>query len=720
MAFGSSPLNDYYSAVSIPSDLDRSKFRAGGEFGMPAPGTLLQNRYRIIRLLGEGGMGAVYLARDERLKRDIALKECFFTDDGLRRAFEREALLLANLNHPALPRVMDHFTEGAGQFLVMDFIEGDDLTAMLGRRGGPFSVDEALQWADQLLGALEYLHSRRPPIIHRDIKPQNIKLTEEGRIVLLDFGLAKGAAWHQSQIATGSSVRGYTPSYAPIEQMKGTGTDARSDLYSLAATIYHLLTGDKPIDALTRVTEIATEETDPLPSANEINPHVPSAVAEVLKKAMAIKPDHRPATAMEMRRMLMDGNKPPVPEQKDVSTVIVGSPGARHTAGASAQNNDPATQGRKVEATDQDRREERVDKGPTVNVKAAASQLAGSMLKSVTDAAAKIKTVSLWKRAAVAVAVIAAVVLVVMMTWQRSGKQQGGQLAAPVLPGSTAQGPTFEFETVAMDSNGNITARQKKQARQLIEDLGGGVTLEMVEIPAGTFTMGSPETEAQRRSEEGPQHQVSVQSFYMGKFEVTQAQWRAVAGLPKDYTDLNPDPSYFKGNDRPVENVSWWEAMEFCTRLSRKTGRLYRLPTEAEWEYVCRAGTTTPFAFGETITPDIVNYDGNNPYGSAPKGIYQQSTIDVGSLGVANGFGLYDMHGNVWEWCMDNWHDNYNGATTDGSAWQGGDGNRRVLRGGSWNFYGYYCRAASRNWLTPDSRYYFSVGFRLVLVVRTR
>ncbi len=641
---------------------------------MLTPGDLLQNRYRVIRLLAEGGMGAVYLARDERLKKPVALKQCFFADDSLRRAFEREALLLANLNHPFLPRVTDHFTESEGQFLVMDFIEGDDLMQMLARRGGPFSADEVIVWAGQLLSALEYLHNRN--IIHRDIKPQNIKLTEDGRIVLLDFGLAKGAAWHQSQMKTGSSVRGYTPSYAPIEQMKGTGTDPRSDLYSLAATLYHLLTGERPIDALTRVTEIATEETDPLPLANELNPRVPSAIAEVLKKAMSIKPDHRPASASEMRRMLDGGRKPPAPEKTDASTVIVGSPG--HTAQAPAKEEDRETQGRRVETTDQDRRGERVDKPQTVNVKAAASQLAGSMLRSVTDSAAKIKAPALWKRAAVAVAVIMAIVVVVMMTWQRNK-----QIAAPVTPGTA-----FEFETVTLDSNGNITSRRKAQARQLIEDLGNGVTLEMVEIPAGTFTMGSPGNEANRSDDEGPPHDVSVGSFYMGKFEVTQAQWKAVAGLPKDYTELKSDPSYFKGNDRPVENVSWWEAMEFCTRLSRKTGNIYRLPTEAEWEYACRAGTTTPFAFGETITPDIVNYDGNHPYGSAPKGTYRRSTIDVGSLGVANGFGLYDMAGNAWEWCMDNWHGNYNGAPVDGSAWGGGDTSYRVLRGGSWTSMG--------------------------------
>ncbi len=205
----------------------------------------------------------------------------------------------------------------------------------------------------------------------------------------------------------------------------------------------------------------------------------------------------------------------------------------------------------------------------------------------------------------------------------------------------------------------------------------------------------------------------------MGKFEVTQAQWRAVAGLPKVNRDLNANPSNFKGDDLPVEQVSWEEAVEFCARLTNKTGKTYRLPSEAEWEYACRAGTTTPFAFGETITPELVNYGGNYLYGSAAKGEYRQKTTPVGSLEVANGFGLYDMHGNVWEWCADPWHENYNGAPGDGSIWEANsDKSYRVLRGGSWYTDGANCRSADRLWLTPDNRG-LGLGFRVVVVVRT-
>src|SRR6185369_10535719 len=219
---------------------------------MLTEGTILQSRYRIIRQLGQGGMGAVYEAVDERLDTTVALKETLFTDEKLRKQFEREARLLARLHHPALPRVSDHFNEGEGQFLVMQYIAGEDLAEMLTQRNAPFPQEEVLRWADQLCDALDYLHTQEPQIIHRDIKPQNLKLTARGQIVLLDFGLAKGSVGLMTAVTTSASIFGYTPNYAPLEQVQGLGTDARSDIYALAATLFHLLTNVKPPDALSR------------------------------------------------------------------------------------------------------------------------------------------------------------------------------------------------------------------------------------------------------------------------------------------------------------------------------------------------------------------------------------------------------------------------------------------------------------------------------------
>jgi formylglycine-generating enzyme required for sulfatase activity len=214
--------------------------------------------------------------------------------------------------------------------------------------------------------------------------------------------------------------------------------------------------------------------------------------------------------------------------------------------------------------------------------------------------------------------------------------------------------------------------------------------------------MGSPENEKERLDREGPQHSVTVQPFWMGKYPITQRQWQAVMGS---------NPARFKGDNRPVEKISWHEAVEFCQRLSEKTGKTYRLPSEAEWEYACRAGTTTPFYFGESITTDLVNYDGNYPYASAPTGIYREETTEVGIF-PPNAFGLYDMHGNVWEWCADPWHDNYNGAPTDGSVWQKADSGLFALRGGSWCNSARWTRAAYRDWYEPTNRS-VSLGARL-------
>ncbi len=285
----------------------------------------------------------------------------------------------------------------------------------------------------------------------------------------------------------------------------------------------------------------------------------------------------------------------------------------------------------------------------------------------------------------------------------------------------------FEFKTVTVDAYGQVVKEEQNKAFYFVEFLGelkDGVALgiEMVAIPGGTFVMGSPPDEPQRYQDESPQHRVMVQPFFLGKYPITQAQWRFVAHLPQVNSELDSDPSHFKADNRPVENVSWYDAVEFCDRLSQYTGRHYRLPSEAEWEYACRAGTTTPFHFGETMTTDLANYRGTDnekykwsgSYGRGPKGIYREQTTEVGSF-PGNTFGLYDMHGNVCEWCADYSHDDYEGAPTDGSEWHYDNDNQgeRLLRGGSWHVSPDDCRSASRNRNFPDNDYY-NIGFRVV------
>lgn len=283
---------------------------------MLAPNTLLQDRYLVLRLLGQGGMGAVYQATDRKFGNAVALKETFYADEQLRKAFAQEARLLNRLRHAALPVVMDYFAVSDKQFLVMQYIPGKDLEQMLEERkergDGLFMTSQVLLWADQLLDALEYLHAQNPPIIHRDIKPQNLKLTPRGEIILLDFGLAKGIVTHQSR--SSQSIRGYTPNYASLEQIRGTGTDARSDIYSIGATLYHLLTGKLPQDALTRVAALLMNQPDPLRPINELNPEVPALIAAVIEKAMSANPEQRQESASVLRQSLRNASRniPPV------------------------------------------------------------------------------------------------------------------------------------------------------------------------------------------------------------------------------------------------------------------------------------------------------------------------------------------------------------------------------------------------------------------------
>ena len=260
-----------------------------------------------------------------------------------------------------------------------------------------------------------------------------------------------------------------------------------------------------------------------------------------------------------------------------------------------------------------------------------------------------------------------------------------------------------------------IVQTKRGRAQYFTEVLSDKVSLDMVLIPEGSFMMGSPEDEEGRYEREGPQHLVKVPSFFMGRCPITQAQWRVVASLKPIEQELDPDPSKFKGDERPVERVSWHDAMEFCARLSKLTEEEYRLPSEAEWEYACRAGTTTPFSFGESISPDLANYDASFAFGDGPTGEYREETTPVGSF-YANAFGLWDMHGNVEEWCLDHWHDSHGNAPKNGSAWvEDGSTESRVIRGGSWGSSPGNCRSASRYGYYPDVGDY-SLGFRVVCV----
>jgi formylglycine-generating enzyme required for sulfatase activity/serine/threonine protein kinase len=956
--------------------------------------SVLQNRYRVVRLLGQGGMGSVYEAIDQRVSCVVALKETLVgANNEARDAFQREAALLANLRHASLPKVMDYFSEGEGEFLVMEYIAGHDLAELLELRNGPFPQHQVLRWADELLKLLDYLHTRDPPILHRDIKPANLKVTNQGEIFLLDFGLAKGVAGQMATMQTSHSVYGYTPVYAPIEQIHGRGTDPRSDLYALGATLYDLLTGQPPVGAPARFEAIENDQPDPLVLVNELNPQVSADVAAVVRSAMALSRRDRPTSAAEMRKTLWqiaeagakdddarkaeaalantvpnrpeteeskplyvdtdvqftvyaplkikpekiytllafahlskrrddaaaderdpieemrdqaariladqradyhDVKKPssqPIPRGGDLTfvpmvpginfsptrrtftwrksvhreefdmwaepdfdgqtltgrmTVFLGSViisevpltitvDSRAVASEERISLDAAQSARRVRQVfasysqkdepvvaelanlaplygsrflldrthlepGEDRREglqrlireadvfqlfwsnnsmrstdtvseikyaatlgrpgfilptywedplprdlaaglppaeiehlnfyriypgavsqaafggTRVTAGATAVGSSSESSPTGELSapnevagRAITPPAVgnyrdRIDTAPLsmpppqmmsaasvgqpaprravgdWKRKAIpifgAVAVVFLVVIVAPVWLMMNRAEKSASVrpnSAPIITGNS-------------NSNTNTSA-----SRAGFINTNG---IEFVEVRPGSFTMGATNGDA----DEKPTHQVTLRySFYIGKFEVTQAQWQSIMGS---------NPSAFKdcGANCPVDSVTWDDTQKFIQRLNQNIeGYTYRLPSEAEWEYACRAGTSGDYA-GDDVK-EMAWFSGNS----------NERTHAVG-LKQPNAWGIADMHGNVWEWCEDWYHETYYGAPTDGSAWlTGGDQKYRVLRGGSWNNDAKNLRSAYRDNIVPTNKNDLN-GFRVVAV----
>lgn len=318
---------------------------------------------------------------------------------------------------------------------------------------------------------------------------------------------------------------------------------------------------------------------------------------------------------------------------------------------------------------------------------------------------------------------VAGALAIHQITSDRPAPTESPQGTAPEQsPPTVVQSPpslenlTFEVSTV--DARGKVVERDEHSTQFFKESLGNGIFLDMVAIPAGDLHRGSPDDEEGSQESERPRYWVrNIPPFFMSRFTITQAQWNKVAeGLPQVKINLQSKPSHFKfeGDNRPVEQVSWDEANEFCARLTQDSGINFRLPSEVEWEYACRGETDDPFHFGQTITTDLANYDGRSPYAAGPTGKPREEPIEVGSLGTPNKFGLHDMHGNVWEWCADLWHDDYKNAPKNAGAWnEDGDPRFRVVRGGSWGNPAGMCRSASRFKFEPGIRR-GDVGFRVV------
>ncbi len=554
---------------------------------------LLDDRYRPIKFLGEGGFGRTFQAIDEkRLNTPCVIKQFLPQQAGsaaLAKAtelFQQEAKRLQELGkHPQIPDLEAFFPQDGRLYLVQDFIDGQNLLEEF-QNQGKLKEPQIRIILTELLPVLQFIHDNQ--VIHRDIKPENIIRSKTGQLFLIDFGVSKETS---GTILTRVGTVTGTPGYAPPEQFRGMVYHS-SDLYSLAVTCVRLLTGHfQKIDGSDQLFD-----TNRMEWQWQKYVSLSQELTTVLETMLQDIPVKRYQSATEVLAALAN--------QK---TIVI-----------------PTSQ---------------------------------------------------------------------TQTFQNPLKQIFQFISPPTNPPKPPA---------------NINVNINPQS-SFTEDLGNGVKLEMIAIPRGTFWMGSPENEAERYDNEGPQHQVTVPSFFMGKYPLTQAQYQAIIGN---------NPSYFKGNNRPVETVSWDDAVLFCEELSQRTGKSYRLPSEAEWEYACRAGTKTPFSFGDNITTDLVNYNGNYPYKSAPKGKYREQTTDVGTF-PPNAFGLYDMHGNVWEWCEDDWHENYINAPTNGSAWNSQSVIKyKSLRGGSWSYNAGPCRAANRSWLSRGSRYDL-YGFRVVSSFRT-
>jgi len=574
---------------------------------------LIQERYRALRVIGQGGFGKTFLAQDEGKpsKPRCVIKQFLYDDPATfreaQRLFEQEAVRLDDLGkHPQIPELLVHCEQEGRQYLVQEYIDGDNLLQELNQQG-KFSEVKIKGLLLDLLPVLQFVHAGN--VIHRDIKPENvIRRRSDGKLVLVDFGAAKVAS-RTALAKTGTTIG--SAEYTAPEQARGKAVFA-SDLYALGVTCIYLLTQISPFDLYSDHEDnwVWRDFLD----GNVVSNGLGVAIDKMLEKGLA----RRYQTAAEMLAVL---------QPQGISVTLV----------------QPLT---------------------------------------------------------------ARVVI----------PQQAQPKAQPQSPPKiTGQVSEFDFEYVKtrlVNQNSGTTVevdRKQGKAQYIRENLGNGVTIDLVRIPAGKFMMGSNE-----RDSEKPIHEVAVSEFWIGKYAVTQKQWATVMGN---------NPSHSKGENLPVEYVSWHEAGDFCAKVSQKTGKLMRLPTEAEWEYACRSGTNTAFAFGEIITPDLVNYS----HGDAPKGEYRQKTVDVNAF-YPNGSGLYQMHGNVWEWCLDEWHNSYSAKPIDlkrngNQPWgdikvNENDNRYYPLRGGSWGSYARDCRSAFRVNRYGGRVAVYNIGFRVVCVVR--
>ncbi len=625
--------------------------------------------YRIESEVGSGAMGTVYKAVHDTLERSAAIKVLprdLTMDPEYVSRFLREARVIATLRHDNVVQVYDAGEEGGKYFIAMEFVAGSTLADHM-KKKGPLSLEEGLSLFRQAALGLAAAHEKG--LIHRDIKPDNLLISEDGKTLrVADFGLVMDATSLTQLTATGACLG--TPQYMSPEQADGEPGDPRTDLYSLGATFYQVFTGKPPYTSTTVMNLLFKHKFHAVPDPRSSHSKIPDNLSNLLMTLLAKRKEDRPESAKALVDLIDRVQKgeeiepppvfvTPIPEDPEAS---IGSIYGHRASGSNA---------------------------PKAKIKAALALVCvfvlglGWFVWSRNHSAENVST---------------------------GGSSAGGTVFANGSEtngtGKGASGKPVRIRP--WDGKERIEAYGKSLGLAATQEfsLGKGVTMKLVLVPAGSFKMGSPTDEVGREDTE-LLHRVELsRPFYMGAFEVTQAQYEAVLGEGRN-------TSKWKEQRNPVETVSWTDALEFCQAMSHQIKRTVRLPTEAEWEYACRAGTATPFYFGETIDTEQANYDGDTVYGKGKPGTDRERTMHVGSFSP-NPWGLYDTHGNVWEWCHD-WHAGYpSEAVKDPKG--PGFGNRRVQRGGSWYSTAEDCRSAHRDLDKPGDRE-SKYGFRVVVEI---
>ena len=690
--------------------------RAGTEIGLMATQEVgpAHRRYRLERLIAHGGMGEVWQATDLATHAElghsaqVALKILppQLTENSLHaKLLIEEAARARQLAHQHIVRVYDWAQDPAtgSYFIIMECLEGEDLDTLLARER-TLALERALAILAPLADALDYAWDRHH-LVHRDIKPANVFLARGGDVKLLDFGIAARA--RAGGAALEAPATSGTAGYRAPEASGSGGVPGRGlDVYAVAVMLHQMLTGALPTVDATRPEALNDAQWD------------------VLRRGFARAPGERPGSVTELLARLQAARGPSADElraradaeqREQEAAARARAAGAarelaaRKLAQAQAEARAQAEAAARAQLERQRREQERAAKIAAEAARAARKEALRQQL--LARRAEEVEKARLEREEAQRKAEQAKAVAAYLAEQKRARAEEAARAQATLaqqLP--TPASPVADTEGVLRD--------------QLPDGSQGP---ELVLLPTGRFQMGSPEHERKIAMDAGsqpgwlarelPQHWVGIDKpIAMGRYPVTVGEWRAFVAATGWQSSGETDwdaPGFVQTDRHPVVGVSWFDAVRYLRWLSEATGKPYRLPSEAEWEYACRAGTKTAFSYGDTITTDQANYDGNFTYNGGPRGVYRGGTSPVGTY-PANPWGLFDMHGNVWEWMQDVVHDNYDGAPLDGTAWEeGGDPARRVLRGGSWLYNPRYLRAALRNGFSAALSNDI-VGFRVV------